>query len=113
MRRIFKRRLILIWQVADHIMRGAFKENDFGEMMLPFVLIRRLDRPPKATRYAVIANKGIISTKQRVLDGKAFGKREDRISQKLKSRMERVKTQLILPNSQTPTIFGPEGFAVG
>ena len=28
-----------IWQVADDILRGAFKQHEYGEVTLPFVVI--------------------------------------------------------------------------
>jgi len=32
-----------IWQVADDILRGAFKPHEYGDVILPFVVLRRLD----------------------------------------------------------------------
>ncbi len=32
-----------IWSVADDILRNTFKANEYGEVILPFVLLRRLD----------------------------------------------------------------------
>jgi len=32
-----------IWQVADDILRGAFKAHEYGDVILPFVVLRRLD----------------------------------------------------------------------
>ena len=32
-----------IWQVADDILRGAFKAHEYGDVTLPFVVLRRLD----------------------------------------------------------------------
>ncbi len=32
-----------IWTVADDILRGAFKQHEFGDVILPFVVLRRLD----------------------------------------------------------------------
>lgn len=37
-----------IWQVAD-LLRGDYKQSDYGKVILPFTLLRRLDcrsRPP-------------------------------------------------------------------
>lgn len=32
-----------IWTVADDILRGAFKAHEYGDVILPFVVLRRLD----------------------------------------------------------------------
>ena len=32
-----------IWQVADDILRGTFKPHEYGDVILPFVVLRRLD----------------------------------------------------------------------
>jgi len=32
-----------IWQVADDILRGSFKAHEYGDVILPFVVLRRLD----------------------------------------------------------------------
>jgi len=32
-----------IWQVADDVLRGAFKAHEYGDVILPFVVLRRLD----------------------------------------------------------------------
>ena len=32
-----------IWQVADDLLRGAFKAHEYGDVTLPFVVLRRLD----------------------------------------------------------------------
>jgi type I restriction enzyme M protein len=31
------------WQVADDILRGTFKNHEYGDIILPFVVLRRLD----------------------------------------------------------------------
>jgi len=33
----------LIWGIADDVLRGTFKPNEFGRIILPFVVLRRLD----------------------------------------------------------------------
>lgn len=33
----------LIWKISDDVLRMKFKENEYGEVILPFVLLRRLD----------------------------------------------------------------------
>jgi type I restriction enzyme M protein len=32
-----------IWQITDDVLRDAFKKNEIGDVLLPFVVIRRLD----------------------------------------------------------------------
>lgn len=47
----FQTRANFIWQVADDILRGTFKAHEYGEVILPFVVLRRLDcvlKPHKA-----------------------------------------------------------------
>ena len=44
----------LIWQVCDEILRGLFKQHEYGDIILPFVVLRRLDcvlEPHKDTIY--------------------------------------------------------------
>ncbi len=33
----------IIWGIADDVLRGAFKPNEYGRIILPFVVLRRLD----------------------------------------------------------------------
>lgn len=39
----FQDKANFVWQVADDILRGAFKQHEYGEVILPFVVLRRLD----------------------------------------------------------------------
>ena len=32
-----------IWNVCDDILRGLFKQHEYGDVILPFVVLRRLD----------------------------------------------------------------------
>jgi len=32
-----------IWSVCDDILRGLFKQHEYGDVILPFVVLRRLD----------------------------------------------------------------------
>lgn len=32
-----------IWQITDDVLRDTFKKNEIGDVVLPFVVIRRLD----------------------------------------------------------------------
>jgi type I restriction enzyme M protein len=33
----------LIWNICDDVLRGLFKPHEYGEVILPFVVLRRLD----------------------------------------------------------------------
>jgi type I restriction enzyme M protein len=43
-----------IWTVADDILRGAFKAYEYGDVILPFVVLRRLDMVLETNKDAVI-----------------------------------------------------------
>ena len=43
-----------IWQVAD-LLRGSFKQSDYGRTILPFTILRRLDCVLEPTKAAVLA----------------------------------------------------------
>ncbi|PPD19020.1 MAG: restriction endonuclease subunit M [Methylotenera sp.] len=44
----------LIWSVAD-LLRGDFKQSDYGKIILPFTVLRRLDCVLQKTKDAVLA----------------------------------------------------------
>lgn len=50
----FQDKANFIWQVADDILRGAFKQHEYGEVILPFVVLRRLDCVLEDTKDKVI-----------------------------------------------------------
>ncbi|PAP76953.1 type I restriction-modification system subunit M N-terminal domain-containing protein [Rubrivirga marina] len=39
----FQDKASFIWQVADDLLRGTFKRSEYGDVTLPFVVLRRLD----------------------------------------------------------------------
>lgn len=43
-----------IWSVAD-LLRGDFKQSQYGRIILPFTLLRRLEGVLEATKEAVLA----------------------------------------------------------
>lgn len=45
-----------IWSVAD-LLRGDYKRSDFGKVILPFTVLRRLDCVLEATKAEVLAEK--------------------------------------------------------
>ena len=44
----------LIWSVAD-LLRGDYKQSDYGKVILPFTVLRRLDCVLESTKEAVLA----------------------------------------------------------
>ena len=51
----FQDKANFIWQVADDILRGAFKAHEYGDVTLPFVVLRRLDCVLRDKKGAVIS----------------------------------------------------------
>src|SRR6478752_314881 len=43
-----------IWSVAD-LLRGNYKQSEYGKVILPFTVLRRLDCVLEATKPAVLA----------------------------------------------------------
>jgi type I restriction enzyme M protein len=58
-----------IWSVAD-LLRGDYKRHEYGQVILPFTLLRRLDAVMAPTRAAVRARNAAldIQNKQRLLE---------------------------------------------
>ena len=50
----FQEKANFIWQVADDILRGSFKAHEYGDVILPFVVLRRLDLVLEPQKDAVI-----------------------------------------------------------
>ena len=50
----FQDKANFIWQVADDILRGSFKQHEYGDVILPFVVLRRLDCVLEDHKDAVI-----------------------------------------------------------
>ena len=46
-----------IWSVAD-LLRGDYKQSDYGKVILPFTVLRRLDRVLKLAKAAMLAGEG-------------------------------------------------------
>jgi type I restriction enzyme M protein len=51
----FQDKANFIWQVADDILRGSFKQHEYGDNILPFVVLRRLDCVLETCKDQVIA----------------------------------------------------------
>ena len=52
----------LIWKNAE-LLRGAFKENEYRKVILPFTILRRLDCVLQSTREAVWARHAAVQGK--------------------------------------------------
>ena len=50
----FSEKVSFIWGVAD-LLRGDYKQSEYGRVILPFILLRRLDQVLALTRDAVVA----------------------------------------------------------
>lgn len=48
----FSEKVSFIWSVAD-LLRGDFKQSEYGRVILPFTVLRRLDQVLAPTRQAV------------------------------------------------------------
>ena len=47
-----------IWSVAD-LLRGDYKQSDYGKVILPFTVLRRLDCVLEPTKAAVLEEKAL------------------------------------------------------
>ena len=50
----FKEKADLIWRIAD-LLRGDYKQSDYGKVILPMTVLRRLDCVLKPTKQTVLA----------------------------------------------------------
>ena len=48
-----KNHAAFIWSIAD-LLRGTFKQNDYGDVILPLVVMRRLDCVLEPTHQKVL-----------------------------------------------------------
>src|SRR5699024_6950787 len=49
----FKEKADLIWRIAD-LLRGDYKQSDYGKVILPMTVLRRLDSVLKSTKEEVL-----------------------------------------------------------
>jgi len=49
----FKEKADLIWRVAD-LLRGDYKQSDYGKVILPMTVLRRLDCVLEPTKQKVL-----------------------------------------------------------
>jgi type I restriction enzyme M protein len=52
----FSEKANFIWTVADDLLRGSFKAHEYGDVILPFVVLRRLDLVLQPKKDAVLAD---------------------------------------------------------
>lgn len=55
----FSQTAAFIWSVAD-LLRGDFKQSQYGRIILPFTLLRRLECVLEDTKAAVVAKFAVI-----------------------------------------------------
>lgn len=58
----FEDKVSLIWSIAD-ILRGDFKPHEYGSIILPFVVLRRLECALESTKPSVIARAASLGDK--------------------------------------------------
>lgn len=58
----FSDKIAFIWAVAD-LLRGAFKAHEYGQVILPFVVLRRLECALAPTKPAVLARAEVAARK--------------------------------------------------
>lgn len=63
----FQDKVSLIWSIAD-ILRGDFKPHEYGQTMLPFVVLRRLECSLESTKDQVISKAKSLEGKIKDLD---------------------------------------------
>ena len=56
----FSQTAAFLWSVAD-LLRGDFKQSQYGRIILPFALLRRLECVLEPTKQAVIAEAERVS----------------------------------------------------
>ena len=54
----FSSHAAFIWSVAD-LLRGDYKQSDYGKVILPFTVLRRMDCVLETTKPAVLKEAGL------------------------------------------------------
>ena len=70
----------LIWSVAD-LLRGDYKPADYGKVILPFTVLRRIDCVLAPTKAAVL-------DRLQAVPGRALCRRHNDIGRRQRSRIE-------------------------
>lgn len=79
----FSDKVAFVWRVADKL-RGTFKQHEYGSVMLPLLVLRRMDAVLEPTRGAVIdqaVKLGVLETDRKTL-GKSVGEGQDQLLKK-------------------------------
>lgn len=79
----FSDKVAFVWRVADKL-RGTFKQHEYGSVMLPLLVLRRMDAVLEPTRAAVIdqaVKLGVLETDRKTL-GKSVGEGQDQLLKK-------------------------------
>ena len=99
----FQNKANFVWQVADDILRGAFKQHEYGEVILPFVVLRRLDCVLEDCKDAVIVRQYPKKHRSRRMAHKI---REKMMKESKKPKWERVgdSFDLLLTNPRNINI---------
>lgn len=50
----FENKVAFVWKVADKL-RGTFKPHEYGSVMLPLLVLRRMDAVLEPTKDAVVS----------------------------------------------------------
>lgn len=69
----FKEKADLIWRVAD-LLRGDYKQSDYGKVILPMTVIRRLDCVLEPTKQKVLDHLPKVQTLNEVIIEKTLNK---------------------------------------
>ena len=60
----FENKVAFVWKVADKL-RGTFKQHEYGSVMLPLLVLRRMDAVLAPTKDAVVAKAAGMTTSAR------------------------------------------------
>ncbi len=56
----FENKVAFVWKVADKL-RGTFKQYEYGSVMLPLLVMRRMDAVLAPTKDAVVRGGAVIA----------------------------------------------------
>ena len=112
----FQEKVSFIWGLAD-LLRGDYKQSDYGKVILPFTVLRRLDCVLEPTKVAVLAE---LAEKQNAglnpepfllrKAGQGFYNTSDLDLKKLIGDQDNVRAHLCL--NEWNTLLGSSIFAV-
>lgn len=90
----FDNKVAFVWKVADKL-RGTFKQHEYGSVMLPLLVLRRMDAVLEPTREAVIDR--AVSTGALKADRKSVGKAVDQGTDMLLKRTAKQRFYSLSP----------------